>query len=101
HLADDLLDRRVRARRVGGQDGRVAEVDDLQLLEGVDFRLEVRPGWAGCRADRPRPEAGAGTVGDEVVDGRADDCHIETGQLGRVLRVRRAAVGEQSRVVGL
>ena len=43
------LDRRVRARRVGGQHGRVAEVDDPQLLEGVDLRLEVRPGRAARR----------------------------------------------------
>ena len=101
HLADELLDRRVGARRVGGQDGRVAEVDDLQLLEGVDLRLEVRPGRARGGADRARPEAGAGPVGDEVVRRRADDRDVEPGQLGGILRVRRAAVGEQAGVVGL
>ena len=40
-------------------------------------------------------------IGDEVVGGRAHDRDVEAGQLGRVLRVRRAPVGEQARVVGL
>ena len=58
-LADGRLDRRVRARRVGGQHRRVAEVDDPQLLERVDLGLEVRAGRAARGADRPRREARA------------------------------------------
>src|SRR6185503_10306546 len=58
-LADELLDRRVALHRVGGQHGSVAEVDDPQLLEGVDLRLEVWAGRARRRPDRARAESGA------------------------------------------
>ena len=51
--------------------------------------------------DRPRGEAGARAVGHEIVHRRADHGHVEPGQLGRILRVRRAGERQQPRVVGL
>ena len=53
----------LRLVRVGGtvlipralQNGRVAEVDDPELLERIDTGLEVRSGRAARRADRARP----------------------------------------------
>ena len=41
HLSDRRLDRLVRASGVGGDDGRVAEVDHLQFDKGIDLRLEM------------------------------------------------------------
>ena len=49
HLADGRLDRGVRDARVGRDHGRVAEVDDAQLGERVDLRLEVRARRAARR----------------------------------------------------
>ena len=95
------LDRRVRPRRVGGDHRRVAVVDDRQRGERVDARLEVRAGRAGRRPDRARREPRAGTVRDEVVGRRADDRDVDAGEVRRLLRVRRAAEGEEARVVGL
>ncbi len=100
-LADRLLDRRVRAVRVGGDDRRVAVVDDPELAEGVDLRLEVRAGRTARRADRARCEAGARTVGDEVVGRRPDDRDVEARQLVGVLCVRGCSEREQPRVVRL
>ena len=60
----------MRPHRVGRNHGGVAEVDDAELGERVDARLEVRPGRAARGADRARPEARPRPVGDEVV-GRA------------------------------
>ena len=80
HLADGRLDCGVRARRVGRQDGRVAVVDDPQLRERVDLRLEVRARRAARGADRARAEARPGPVGDEVVGRRADDRDVEAGE---------------------
>ena len=101
HLAHEGLDRRVRAAGVAGQNGRVAEVDDPQHLEGVHPDLQVRPGRAARRADRPRGEARAGPVGDEVVHRRSHDRHVDALQLGGVLGVGAAGEGQQARVVGL
>ena len=100
-LADRALDRIVRARRVGRDDGRVAVVDDPQLAERVDLRLEVRAGRAARSADRARREAGARTVGDEVVRRRADDRDVEARQLGGSRGVRGRPEREQPRVVRL
>lgn len=41
HLADDRLDRGVRAHRIGGHDRGVAEVDHAQCLARVDAGLEM------------------------------------------------------------
>ena len=71
------------------------------VAQRVDARLEVRPGRAARRPDRARPVPRAGPVRDEVVDRRADDRDVDPGQLGRILGVREAPVGEQPRVVGL
>ena len=72
-LADRPLDCLVARDRVGGQDRRVAVVDDPQLLDGVDPGLEVGARRAAGGADRARAEARAGPIGDEVVGGSADD----------------------------
>ena len=100
-LADGSLDRLGGAGRVGRDHGRVAEVDDAELGEAVDARLQVRAGRAARGADRPRPEAGPGPVGDEVVGWRPDDRDVDARELGRVLRVGHAAEAEQPREVGL
>ena len=55
----------------------VAEVDDLQPVEDLEPEVEV----VGARLvrrgpDRPRPEAGARTVGGRHVERRADDGHV-------------------------
>jgi len=101
HLPDRLLDRSVRERRGGGQHGRVAEVDDPEFLERVDAGLEVRPGRAARGPDRARREPRPRPVRDEVVGRRADDRDVVPGELGRVLRVGRAAEAQQPGVVGL
>ena len=100
-LADGQLDLRVRADGVGRDDRGVPEVDDAQLGEGVDLGLEVRPRWAARGADGARSEARARAIGDEVVGRRADDRHVDSGELGGVLRVRHARVREEPRVVRL
>jgi hypothetical protein len=100
-LADGSLDLLVRPDGVGGQDGRVAEVDDAQSCERVDLRLEMRPRRAARRADRSRREARAGSIRDELVGRRADDRDVERRKLGRVLRVRRAPVRQKPGVVRL
>ena len=66
YLADGLLDRVVRPRGVGRQHGRVAVIDDLQDVERVDLRLQVRPGRAARGADRSRRETRAGAVADQI-----------------------------------
>ena len=101
HLPDGRLDRGVRDVRVGGDHRRVAEVDDAQLRERVDLRLEVRAGRAAGAADRARRQARARAVGDEVVHRRADDRDVEARELRRVLRVDGAAERQQPEVVGL
>ena len=100
-LPDRVLDLRVRRDRICRDDRRISEVDDTQLLERVDLRLEVRPGRAARRPDRPRPEARPGAVGDEVVGGRAHDGDVDARELGRILRVRHPRVRQEPRVVGL
>ena len=69
------------------QDGRVAEVDHAENPGRIDLRLEVRPPGTACGADRPRPEARAGTVGDEVVRRRADDGDVDAVELAPDPRV--------------
>src|SRR5215207_6899751 len=101
HLADGRLDRGVRALGVGGDHGRIAEVDHPQLGERIDVRLQVRAGRGAGGADRPWGQPCPGAVGDEVVHRRADDRHVEAGQLPRVLRVGRAGETQQAGVVGL
>jgi hypothetical protein len=41
-FAHGLGDRPVRPDRIGGQHRGVAEIDDSQLRQGVDLRLQVR-----------------------------------------------------------
>ena len=100
-FADRSLDRFVRADRVGREHRRVAVVDHSQHGHRVDPRLEVRARRAARGTDRPRAEARARPVGDEVVRRRADDRDVDTLELGWVLRVRKASEREQARVVGL
>ena len=58
--ADRVLDRDVRADRVGREDRRVAEVDDPQgAAQRVDAGLAGAARRAARRADRPRAEARA------------------------------------------
>ena len=101
-LADGSLDRRVRAGRVGrASPGASPKSTTRSSARPSTPGLEVRPGRAARGADRSRPEAGPGPVGDEVVGRRADDRDVDALELGRVLRVRHAAEGEQPREVGL
>ena len=97
----ELRDRRVRVRRVGGQHGRVAVVDDAELGERVDTRLEMRAGRARRGADRARREPRARAVRDEVVHRRPDDRDVDSVEVRRLLRDRRPAEGEEAGVVGL
>ena len=101
HLTDCLLDRGVRAHGIGGQHGCVAVVDDAQLGERVDLRLEVRAGRAARRANRPRAVAGAGAIRDEVVRRRTDDRDVEAGEQLLVLRVRGTAEADGACEIGL
>ena len=76
-LADEGLDCVVRSRSVGGEDGRIAEVDDAECGERIHLRLEMRSRGTTRGADRARAEACAGPVGDEIVHRRADDRDVE------------------------
>ena len=100
-LPHGLLDGGVGASRVGRDDRGVAEVENPQLSERVDACLEVRTGRAARRADRARCEAGARPVGDELIHRGAHDHDVHAPEVGWVLRVRHAAVGKWTRVVGL
>jgi hypothetical protein len=100
-LADKLLDRLVRSYGIGGNDRGVAVVDDAQLTERVDLRLEMRPRRAARRADRPGREARAGPVRDEIVGRCAEDRDVERRELVWVLRVRRAPERQEPGVVRL
>jgi hypothetical protein len=100
-LADELLDRLVRPRRIGRNNRRIAVVDDPQLAERVDLRLEMRPRRAARRADRTRREARARPVRDELVGRGAEDRDVERSELGCVLRVRRAPERQEPGVVRL
>ena len=100
-LADEPLDRLVRADGVGRDHRRVAVVDDPERGERVDPGLQVRARRAARGPDRPRPEARAGPVRDEVVHRRADDRHVHARELAAILGVRRAAERQQPGVVGL
>jgi hypothetical protein len=100
-LADELLDRLVRSPGVGGNDRRVAIVDDAQLPKRVDLRLEMRPRRAARRTDRARREARPRPVGDEIVGRSAHDRDVERRELGYVLRVRGAAERQEPGVVRL
>src|SRR4029077_8731795 len=95
HLADRLLDRSVRALRIGGQHGCVAVVDDAQLVERIDLRLEMWAGRPPRGANPPRPESRPRAVRDEIVRRRADDRYVEAGEELFVLRVRGAAEADR------
>jgi hypothetical protein len=103
--ADDLphefLDRRMRARRVGGHDRGIPEVDDTQLDESIDVRLQMDARAPAGRADRPWPEARARTVGDEIIEWGAHDGHVDADKLGRILRIGHSTPGEKTSVVRL
>ena len=100
-LGDGLLDRLLGGDCVGWENGRVAEVHDPELLERIDAGLEMRPRRAARCADRARPVAGAGPVGDEVVGGRPHDGDVRSGELGRILRVGLSSIREEAGEVGL
>ena len=100
--ADGLLDRRVRASRGRRAATGASPKSTIRSSSNASMlRLEVRPRRAARRADRPRAEARARPVGDEVVGRRADDRDVDAVELGRVLGVREAAEGEEPGVVGL
>jgi hypothetical protein len=101
HLSDGLLDRRVRAGRVGGHDRPVAEVDDAKVAERVDAGFQVTTGAPAGRPNRARAEPRPRPVRDEVVEGRADDRHVRARELAGILRVRHAPIGEEPGVVRL
>ena len=101
HLGNRRFDRRMRASRIGRHHGCVAEVDDTQLRRPVDLRLEVRTGRAARGSDRTGAEPCAGPVGRQVVGRRADDGHVDVGELGLVVCVRHSAVRQEARVVRL
>src|SRR5205823_9866039 len=61
----------------------------------------VRPRRAAGGANRTRAEARARPVGDEIVSRRANDRHVDSLELGRVLCVRERSECEQARVIGL
>ena len=107
-LADLAVDHRVAALDPGRDDVGVAGVDDGQDLERLDVELERvdRARRVLRLADRARPEAGARSVADGVVERRADDRDVdaEAAELGRVRdpgqlhERRRADVGRQVEV---
>ena len=101
HFAHDALDGRVTRDWVCRDHGRIAVINDPQLPEGVDPGFEMRSRRTARRPDRSRPEARPRTIRDEIVHRRTHDGHVHTGQLGGILGVRRAAVGEQPSVVRL
>ena len=78
-LADLAVDHRVAALDPGRDDVRVAGVDDGQDVERLDVELERvdRARRVLRLADRARPEAGARSVADGVVERRADDRHVD------------------------
>ena len=59
------------------------------------------PGRAAGGADRPRGEAGAGPVGDEIVGRRADDRDVGADEVRRILGVGLPGEAEQAGEVGL
>ncbi len=61
----------------------------------------MRPRRAARRADRPGRKARARAVRDEIVGRGAEDRDVERRELGRVLRVRGAAVRQEPGVVRL
>lgn len=100
-LADSLGDRPVCSDNVGGQHGRVAEVDDPQIRERVDLRLEVRPGRATRSPNRARAKARPGAVGHAVVGRSPDDGHVGSLQLTRILGHPDSAEAERTREIRL
>ena len=100
-LADERLDRRVRPLGVGGQDRRVAEVDDPQLGERVDAHLEVRPGGqlAARIARGPKRVPGRSETRSSV--GAPTIATSTPSSSAGVLRVGRPAEREQPGVVRL
>ena len=101
HLAHGGLDCSMRARGVGGEHRRVAEVDHAQHLERVDLHLEMRAVRTARRADPTRAEPRSRPVRDEIVRRRADDRHVDALELRRILGVGKPAEGEQAGIVGL
>ena len=99
---DRPLDRRVAcAAGSAGSTGASPKSTTRSSSKRVDAGLQVRPGRAARGADRPRAEARARPVGDEIVRRRADDRHVDAGQLGGVLGVGQPEKREQPGVVGL
>ena len=89
-LGHSLADRRVRQLHHPVRADRVAVVDDLQLLEELDAKIEMEcPRPVSERPKRPRAKSCAGTVGCRVVPGRSDDCYV------RLPPVQLLGLGEQ------
>ena len=82
-----------------GSIGRVTEVDHPQLGERVHLRLQLRSWRAARRPDGARREARPRPVGDELVHRGAHDRHVRALEVGRILRVGRAAVGQRPGVI--
>ena len=67
-----------RLFQIEGVDGHIADVGDLERVEGRCARGHVvGPQHAALRPDLARPVAGAGAVGGADVDGHADEAGIE------------------------
>ena len=101
HLADSGLDRLMGALGVGREYGCVPVVDDPQLRECVDPRLELRPRRTARSANRPRTEPGTRPIGDQIVGWSTDDRDIEAHKERRILRKRRGAIAQRAREVRL
>ena len=78
-LPNLAVDHRVAALDPRRDDVRVAGVDDGQDVVRIDVELERvdRPRRVLGLADRPRPEPGAGPMGDGVVERRPDDGDVD------------------------
>ena len=92
HLAPDHL---VTTLQVGGRHGRVAGVDAVEPVEGLDPQLQrvEAPGVIGRGSNRAGSEPGTRAVADPVVEGSADDRHV-----GPAFAQRRA-IGQQRKLL--
>ena len=90
-LADGALDLRVRLDGVGGETAASPKSTTRSSANASILASRCGPGRAARSADRARAESRPGPVGDEVVRRSADDRHVDTRQLGRILCVRHPA----------
>ena len=100
-VADDALDRCVRGDRIGRDHRRIAEVHHPERLERIDPGVEVHPAEAvACDPDCQRTEARARKARDKLVQGRADNGHIDPVEVVHRLCVGTGPERLQAAVVG-